>query len=59
VQQRRATPSASLNKLVVLEEDFDYSYDEIFSDVMEKARELADSRPLGETQAQGRAAVGQ
>ena len=31
-----------LNKLVTLEEDFEYSYDEIFSDVMEKARELAD-----------------
>lgn len=34
-----------LNKLVVLEEDFDYSYDAIFSDVMKKARELADGKP--------------
>ena len=32
----------SLNKLAIMEEDFEYSYDEIFSDVMEKARELAD-----------------
>lgn len=30
------------NKLVVQEEDFEYSYDEIFSDVMVKAREIAD-----------------
>jgi hypothetical protein len=29
-------------KLVVREEEFDYTYDEIFGEVMEKARELAD-----------------
>lgn len=32
----------SANKLVKLEENFEHSYDEIFRDVMEKARELAD-----------------
>jgi hypothetical protein len=32
-----------LNKLAVVEEDFDYSYSEIFKDVMDKARELADA----------------
>jgi hypothetical protein len=30
-------------KLVVVEEDFSYSYDEIFKDVMDRARELADA----------------
>jgi hypothetical protein len=31
-----------INKLVVVEEDFAYSYDEIFSDAMDIARELAE-----------------
>ena len=32
-----------MNKLVFIEEDFHYSYDEIFRDVMDKARDLADA----------------
>jgi hypothetical protein len=32
-----------VGKLVVVEEDFPYSYDEIFKDVMDRARELADA----------------
>ena len=33
----------AVGRLVVVEEDFAYSYDEIFKDVMDKARELADA----------------
>ncbi len=36
-------PLRNQGKLVVVEEDFDYSYSEIFKDVMNKARELADA----------------
>ena len=31
----------SVGKLVVVEKDFTYSYDDIFKDVMDKARDLA------------------